>query len=155
MPDYSSHAEHVDAWMARMAPATASDCIRLLEAGVGWLWRRAGPTLGPITLGAILNRVLHTAPARAALTRTLHAGEAGLSVQLAVASSGELGSPTLRGDVRAIVTEFLEVIDHVTAGILVNALHAELARMPRGELAADVPRPAQTYYRLELQAGQR
>jgi hypothetical protein len=130
MPESDLHAACVDAWIARMAPASAVERIRLLERGVNALWKRATPTLGPITLGAILNRVLHTAGAEPALVSALQVRDTGLGVATAVDEVAAMtNGAILDQGVRAILTEFLSVLSNVTADILAAPLHAELERM--------------------------
>lgn len=135
MQDPSPHTACVDSLIARLEPTTAAECILILHTGVATVWKRASPTLGPITLGAILRRVLRTARAAPEFVETLRIDESGLSVQAALARPGDIvGASSVDKSVRAILTELLGVLDDVTAGILVRPVTDSLLQLTRRDL---------------------
>lgn len=131
-----SHGAHVDAWLAkRAAGLAAAGRRRLFEQALTALWRRAGRTLGEVTLGAILDRVLYTAVERYPLLATLeldgdHIQWGGVPPSEAPAVAAELEAG------RFVLVELLTVLGILTGEILTPALHAELASVtmtqPRG-----------------------
>lgn len=125
--DDESHAACVDTWLATEASSlSAADWRRLLERALTSLSRRAGRTLGEVTLGAILDRVLYTAveryPDLAALQlegdRVRWAGEP--------PTGGDAGEAGLEAG-RFVLLELLTVLGILTGDILTPALHRELA----------------------------
>lgn len=107
-----------------MAPSTAEDQLQLLGLGVGALWKRASPTIGPITLGAIANRVLHTVAGASATLGAIKVGDTGLDISAAVEWTRIHGDePELDRTVRAVLIELLTVLGNVTGHILVAPLH--------------------------------
>jgi hypothetical protein len=103
--------------------------LQLFEQAMGALWNRAGLTLGDVTLGAIADRVLHTAAEQSPAFALIKVERAGIDfrefrVQIVGLSEGEL-----RDGVRFVVTEFIVVIGNLTAEILTPALEAELSKV--------------------------
>jgi hypothetical protein len=61
MSDEAEHAAAVGAWLARTSALPSERMIQAFELAFAALWRRAHHTLGEVTLGAIVDRVLHVA----------------------------------------------------------------------------------------------
>jgi hypothetical protein len=125
--DDESHAARVDAWVAdRIADLSAGGRRRLFEQALTALWRRAGRTLGEVTLGAILDRVLYTAIEQYPLLATLELQGDGLRW----AGAPPTDDLALKADLEAgrfVLVELLTVLGILTGDILTPALHAELA----------------------------
>lgn len=125
------HGRVVDAWLRRAPPNVAvNTLLRLFEAALGALWNRTSTTLGEVTLIAITDRVLYDAARRFPPFASLKVNAAG------VVDFGELkehafalGEPQLRREMRFVLVEFLTVLGNLTAGLLTEELHAELARV--------------------------
>jgi hypothetical protein len=63
--DEPSHEAVVDAWLARSIDHDSSvEIVRLFHAALDAVWNRAVTILGPVTLTAIAERVLHNATER-------------------------------------------------------------------------------------------
>jgi len=63
--DEQSHEAVVDAWLARSVDHDSSvEIVRLFHAALDSVWNRAVTILGPVTLTAIAERVLHNATER-------------------------------------------------------------------------------------------
>jgi hypothetical protein len=137
MPDGSDHQARVDAWLERSDGWTAEHLLQHFEATLGSLWRRARVTLGEVTLGAIVDRVLYNAAESYPAFSSLQVGP-----------DGEIESRDLRDRVRSlhasepragirfVLIELLTVVGNLTAEILTPELHSELSRMgglPEGE----------------------
>ena len=121
------HEQCVNAWLeargARQADTTRM--TELLLAGLQAIWQRARPSLGEVTLAAIVQRAIHTAERR-------HAELAQLGLR--VTESGSIGVTNalaprvdLTDAVADLFVEVLRVLGGLTAGALTPALHAALA----------------------------
>ena len=130
--DTTLHERCVSAWLeargARQADTT--QLLELLLAGLHAIWQRARPSLGDVTLAAIIQRAIHTAERR---HRALE------QIGLRVTDSGTIGvtsSPAPRVDlapaVSFVLTEILRVLGGLTADALTPALHAALASAADG-----------------------
>lgn len=65
VPDEPSHEAVVDAWLARSVEHGSSvEIVRLFHTALGAVWNRAVTILGPVTLTAVAERVLHNAAER-------------------------------------------------------------------------------------------
>jgi hypothetical protein len=129
MFEESSHRECVDAWLARRASTAvggAGEYVDAFEAALAALCARARVTLGDVTLGAILDRVL---------TNTVHEFPSFSSLRLE--ATGRVDCQGLRDagmeqavlieGVRFALVELLTVVGNLTADVLSPALHAELS----------------------------
>jgi hypothetical protein len=90
------------------------------------MWQRAQPTLGEVTLGAILDRVLYTATERFSFLGSLELKDGRVDFDELRKSTGAVAPGELASATRFVVLEFLTVLGHLTAEILTPALHAEL-----------------------------
>jgi hypothetical protein len=105
---------------ALMRGRSAVEQQELLRAGLEAIRRRAEQTLGEVTLGAIVDRVLYTG-------RAHHPSLGGLSVGTA-GFHFDNPQPAEPPDVlRFVVIELLTVLGSLTAEILTPALHAALS----------------------------
>ena len=128
MTDHTTvHEQCVNAWLeargARLADNTR--ITELLLAGLKAIWQRARPSLGEVTLAAIVQRAIHTAERH-------HEELAELGLR--VTESGSIGIANtlaprvdLRDAVARVLVEVLRVLGGLTAGALTPALHAALA----------------------------
>jgi hypothetical protein len=127
----TSHEAFVDAWLRgateKLPPAAFAV---LLERSLDALWRRAQVSLGDVTLGAIVDRVLSVASESYPPVATLKVKEAGVSFD-------DLSGTIERDAVRFILVELLTVVGNLTDEILTPELHAALSKValekPEGE----------------------
>lgn len=126
----SSHIACVDAWLARTTASLPPEgLIRAFELGFAALWRRSHQTLGDVTLTAIVDRVLHTAAERHPALSGLTLTPAGLSSRDLFKKTRGLSRVALEDGIRFVLVEYLTVLGNLTAEILTESLHAELAKL--------------------------
>jgi hypothetical protein len=127
--DKNKHRARVDAWMTRATRSAAPErLVDAFERAFGALWRRADATLGEVTLGAILGRVLYTAAERYPLLSSLEMSGTGLNGDKLRARADSLNQDQLAQGIHFILVEFLTVLGNLTAEVLTPALHSELAK---------------------------
>jgi len=121
------HEQCVEAWLEARGARSADNTrmTELLLAGLHAIWERARPSLGDVTLAAIVQRAIHTAERRheelAQLgLRATDGGTIGVTNPLAPRVD-------LNGAVTYVLVEILQVLGGLTAGALTPALHAALA----------------------------
>ncbi|WP_437941968.1 hypothetical protein [Sorangium sp. So ce341] len=130
----NDHSACVDAWMERVAQGLPPDrFVQLFERAFSALWRRAHATLGEVTLGAIVDRVLYYASERYPILSPLEVDSAGLDCAELQALAGGLARDQLAEGLRFILVEFLTVLGNLTAEILTPALHGELSKVAQEE----------------------
>jgi hypothetical protein len=123
------HEAIVDKWMGRANPSSAAELVDLLEIGIDRTWQRAQRTLGDVTLGAIVDRVLYTATERFSFLAPLQIREGHIDFEGLRKSSETIAPGELASATRFVMLEFLTVLGHLTAEILTPALHAELGKV--------------------------
>jgi hypothetical protein len=132
--DQERHAACVDAWLRDAGNDLPPDrLLQLFEGAFAALWARTCSTLGEITLGAIVDRVLYTTSEKLPhfsgvqldRSRGIDCGELRRQV-------GSLHLPELREGIRFVLVEFLTVLGSLTAEILSPELHGALARVRPG-----------------------
>ena len=133
MVDDNDHGACVDAWLERaVRGAPAEQVVAAFEAAFTALWQRAHQTLGDVTLGAIVDRVLYVAaeehPAIAALELDATGVTWGAFRQRAVT----LPVDQLVEGVRFVLVEFLTVLGKLTGEVLTRPLRAQLDALPLG-----------------------
>lgn len=126
MPADHKHAECVDRLLSRAKREGQGDPLRLLELATSAVWRQVSPTLGPITLSAIVARVHSTAEEQYAVLAGLRVSEDGVSLDGPVGRSADAEA---RDAVRFFLVELLTVVGNLTAEILTPAIHAILSGM--------------------------
>jgi len=129
--DNCHHVACVDAWMGRAGPTGLR--FDAFEHALNALWRRALATLGEITLGAILDRVLYVASERHPLLSPLSVGTTGVCLDDIRPIVAEGPTRALQDACRFVLIELLTVIGNVTAEILTPALHAKLSSVGVGQ----------------------
>ncbi|WP_437908775.1 hypothetical protein WME95_13330 [Sorangium sp. So ce327] len=112
----------------------AERLIQVFERAFAALWRRALVTLGEVTLGAIVDRVLYNASERYTMFSSLRVESTGLCCETLHERAGGLRRDQLAEGIRFIMIEFLVVLGNLTAEILTPALHAELSNIAREEM---------------------
>ena len=132
------HHAHVDAFLSPLLEdAAATDrLIGALDLALATLWRRARPTLGDVTIAAILDRVLYTTVEQYPALWSLELLADGLRVEALRERANTIARAELVDGVRFLLVEFLTVLGHLTAEILTPALHAELAELARHQTHA-------------------
>ncbi|WP_437718475.1 hypothetical protein WMF45_19820 [Sorangium sp. So ce448] len=134
MRDANEHSACVDAWMDRAARGAPPDrLIQLFERAFNALWWRAHVTLGEVTLGAIVDRVLYYASERSPVLSSLRMESAGIWCVELQERAGGVRRDQIEEGLRFILVEFLTVLGNLTAEILTPALHAELSRVAQEE----------------------
>jgi hypothetical protein len=127
--EQSAHAAIVDQWMGTASRSSAAELVDLFEAGLHRVWQRAQPTLGEVTLGAILDRVLYTATERFSFLGPLELKDGRVDFDGLRKGTGGIAPGELASATRFVVLEFLTVLGHLTAEILTPVLHAELVKV--------------------------
>jgi hypothetical protein len=123
-----AHHAVVAAWFRRAAKGhSVESLLEAFEGAFAALWRRAHPTLGEVTLTAIVERVLHIAAEEFPVLASLSVGAAGLSCQELRSRAGLPYEQVSQG-IRFALVEFLAVLGDLTAEILTPPLHAELSK---------------------------
>lgn len=108
------------------------DSFHLLHLAMKALWKRIGPTLGSVTLSAIVSRVHYTAAAKYAALDEISVSETGVSPGAAPRSNAL--DDQAREGVRFFLVELLTVMGSLTAEILTPAIHATLGEMTRAAI---------------------
>lgn len=122
--DETNHTNFVRGWMQATAAALPPEQrLVLFERALSALWQRAYRTLGEVTLGAIVSRVLHDVAQDFPLVSALQVGPGGFRVH--ERTSGDLDH--LDDAIERTLIELLTVIGNLTADILTPGLHAALS----------------------------
>ncbi|WP_437944310.1 hypothetical protein WMF27_17460 [Sorangium sp. So ce281] len=134
MHDANEHSACVDAWMGQAARGAPPDrLVQLFERAFNALWRRAHVTLGEVTLGAIVDRVLYYASERYPVLSSLRVESGGICCVELQERAGGVRRDQIEEGLRFILVEFLTVLGNLTAEILTPALHAELSKVAQEE----------------------
>lgn len=127
MTDMTGDERCVDAWLEARGARSADNTrmTELLFAGLHAIWERARPSLGDVTLAAIVQRAIHTAERR-------HEELAQLGLRVAEGGAIGVTNPLaprvdLVDAVRHVLVELIHVLGGLTAAALTPALHAALA----------------------------
>lgn len=140
--DDEEHQAFVAAWLVRAGRGLSSArLVRLFEAALGALYRRCHVTLGEVTLGAILDRVLQNATEKFPHLAALEVGDSGVEFSRLHENAGVLDSAQLALSIRFVLTHFLELLGVLTAEVLTPALHAELSQVGLGQEEETRARP--------------
>lgn len=131
-PPFESEApKHASVVEAFFAARPAASPLALLEAGLAAVWRRAERTMGPITLAAIADRVVHDAQKQFAFVGDAAVGETGIGLERLRAREAALPGDELARAARYLLIRFLSVLGNLTSDVLTPALHLELANLQR------------------------
>lgn len=127
--DEPSHKAVVDAWLARSVDHDSSvEIVRLFHAALDAVWNRAVTILGPVTLTAIAERVLHNATERYTFLSAIDPrpnGDARWMERLHERLATVPRAALIEG-LRYGLIELLTVIGTLTAEVLRDELHAAL-----------------------------
>lgn len=123
-PTSKSHEDCVDRWLSRVEREL--EPLQLLELAMEALFARASPTLGSVTLAAIVARVRLVTVEKYPAIEVVAVSETGVTID--AHSRTAVRGENVRDGVRFFLIEFLTIIGSVTAGILTPALHATLSR---------------------------
>ena len=96
---------------------------------MGALWSRAHLTLGDVTLGAIMDRVLHNAAERFSPFESLKVEPNGIDWRELRERQEALDEGDLAEGIQFVIVEFLVVVGNLTGEILTPALHSELSKI--------------------------
>ena len=142
MPNELTHAVAVNAWLDRCTQSTGTEqLVDEFGSAFNALWRRAHRTLGDMTLMAIGNRVLSVAQERYPFLSQVFPESNGIHLDPLRRNAAQIQFSQLQAAVHFTLTEFLQVLGHLTAEILTPALHAELAGLGR---SAPTSNPTET-----------
>jgi hypothetical protein len=138
MSQRNSHSEAVTAWRqgwsGTLAPEALTDAYgRALDA----LWRRAHRSLGEVTLGAIVERVLHHGVERFPHLSALRVETSRLHFAELRQLAPGLDAALLEESLVFLVVELLRVFGSLTGEILTPGLHAELHKVQVGTAVAE------------------
>jgi hypothetical protein len=121
------HAVCVAAWLEGAPEGLpAARLIDLFERAWDALWTRVRPTLGDVTIGAIVGRVVYTASEHYPPFAALELEPTGLRFDGLSARADELHHDDLFAALRFLLIEFLSVLGHLTAEVVTPALHTTL-----------------------------
>lgn len=133
--DEPSHEAVVDAWLARSVDHDSSvGIMRLFHAALDAVWNRAVTILGPVTLTAIAERVLHNATERYSFLSVIdrrsnsdrRSGGDARWMERLYERLGTVPRAALIEGLRFGLIELLTVIGALTAEVLRGDLHAAL-----------------------------
>lgn len=128
MSEEHEHAACVEAWRSRVGEdLPAASLLVVFERAVRAVWRRAGVTLGDVTLTAIGDRVLFYAAERYPLLAALRLEPDGVSCEDLARDADSLSVAELDEALQFVLVELLTVLGRVTGDVLTPALHAELS----------------------------
>lgn len=130
------HESVVDEWLTKANGFSAARLLDLMESSLRLICSRARRTLGDRTIGTVVGRVLYTSSEFFPFLGSLRVGTDGIRFEDLRAKLDTVTPAELREAVRFVVTELLDVLGHLTAGILTPALHAELLTARIGGSAA-------------------
>ena len=135
------HSAFVASWMIRFGHGLPPErLVWIFEHALGAMWQRCYVTLGEVTLGAIVDRVLHDASDKYPLLAPLKVERTGVCFDHFRESACTVDGDQLAEGVRFVLVHFLRLLGSLTAEILTPALHAELSR-----IALDEPQELSTY----------
>lgn len=120
------HEAIVASWLETAEDLSCDAVLDVFEAGMQRMLRRARPTLGAITLGAIVDRVLYTAVERYPFLAAVQVSDGSMAFDELRHALGTIAPEELAEGARFALVEFLTVLGSLTAEILTPALHAEL-----------------------------
>ena len=134
MANGPDHAACVDAWLRRSSDRSPELRLQLFEAALGAIWDCTKTTLGEVTLGAIVDRVIHNTGERFPVFSLLKvAPEGGIQCAELRERACLLDGPEIEEGIRFVLVEFLTVLGNLTAEILTPELHAALLQVGGGE----------------------
>src|SRR5581483_10477816 len=110
-------------WLQRAEALSAVAMVVRFEESLDALWKRAHLTLGEVTLGAIVGRVLYTATEKSPFLAHVRIEEDGIGVGELRTQCAGLDPTLVREAMRFVLLELLVVIGNLTAEILTPALH--------------------------------
>jgi len=122
----SEHAACIEAWVTRLSSDDAEGLARAFERAFAAIYQTALPTLGGVTLPAIVDRVLYDASERFPILAPLAVGADGLRCEALCEQAAALGREPLLEALRFVMVEFLTVLGNLTAEILSDELHQAL-----------------------------
>jgi hypothetical protein len=127
MSDNSLHQQCVSSWLEARGARDADNTriTKLLLIGLRAIWDRARPSLGEVTLAAIVQRAIHTAEQR-------HPELAQLGLRVSERGVIDVATPSaprvdLHDAVTAALVELMSTISRLTADALSAALRAALS----------------------------
>ena len=123
--DDNSHIACVRAWMQAAAGGDLArdEKVVLFGRALSAIWARALRTLGEVTLGAIVDRVLHDVADDFPLVGALDVESTGFKVE----KLQDMPLDGLDAAIERTLVELLTVIGNLTADILTPGLHAALS----------------------------
>jgi hypothetical protein len=110
--------------------------LQLFEHAMGALWNRAHPTLGDVTLSAIMDRVLYNASERFSPFERLKVEPTGIDFRGFHEEGNVFDDDELIEGIQFVIVEFLVVIGNLTGEILTPALRSELSKITAKDSAS-------------------
>jgi hypothetical protein len=123
----SAHAACVQSWLRATLRGSDSELVEAFAHAFDALLRTAEATLGAITLGAILDRVLHVSAERFPMLAVLRPEGLALRWNDLRERARDLARDQLRDGIGFAMTELLTVLGNLTADVLTPDLHDVLA----------------------------
>lgn len=127
-----SFREHHDAWVAAWMQQAARGLrphqrLALFDQAFAALWRRAHPTLGDLTLAAVVERTLRQAAGTFPQLSSLQLEVGGISFRQLREGGSASSDPDLAEALRFLLVELLTALGTLTGQALTPLLHQELA----------------------------
>jgi hypothetical protein len=137
------HSPFVDAWMVRIGRGLPPErLVRIFEHALAAIWQRCRVTLGEVTLGAIVDRVLHHASEKFPVLAPLEVEPTGVGFDHLRENARTLDRDQLAEGIRFVLVHFLGLLGTLTAEVLTPALHAELSQVALDEAQGQRTYPA-------------
>lgn len=129
MRNEGNHTASVDSWLKRAAVGRPpAQLLTLFEAALAALWSRTETTLGEVTLTAVADRVAHNAAEKYTFFASLKVEPLrGITCEQLHRHIGDVRGDELTAGIRFVLIELLNVLGNLTAELLTEELHAELA----------------------------
>ncbi|MFQ6133153.1 MAG: hypothetical protein ACE5R4_14020 [Armatimonadota bacterium] len=111
---------------SRLAGADKSQIVDMYDDAVSAVWARVAPTLGLITVRAVLQRALHLAKERHPALAHVAITERGLSFDGLRADLRDLERSALIESLRGLVGNMCDILSRLSGSILVDQVQQEL-----------------------------
>ncbi|HEY9671593.1 MAG TPA: hypothetical protein V6D11_09135 [Waterburya sp.] len=106
--------------------ARKEEVLEIYEDLLQTIWNRIMPTLGRVTVTAIMERALVLTAEKYPLIKHLEATAEGVSFELLRQHLGEEEKPVLREALKEVITNLIDILAMLTGDILVRQLLKEI-----------------------------
>jgi hypothetical protein len=106
--------------------ARKEEVLEIYEDLLQTIWNRIMPTLGRVTVTAIMERALTLTAEKYPLIKHLEVTAEGVSFEVLRQRLGEEGKPVLREAFKEVITNLIDILAMLTGDILVRQLLKEI-----------------------------